>query len=64
MAKIVKFDSEARSAMLRGVDVLANTVKVTLGPPRDFGLFNNFWRAIIASSLSLIPLWTTPHKSI
>ena len=32
MAKIVKFDSEARSAMLRGVDVLANTVKVTLGP--------------------------------
>ena len=32
MAKIVKFDSEARTAMLRGVDVLANTVKVTLGP--------------------------------
>ena len=32
MAKIVKFDSEARSAMLRGVDILANTVKVTLGP--------------------------------
>ena len=30
MAKIVKFDSEARSAMLRGVDVLANTVKVHL----------------------------------
>ena len=32
MAKIVKFNSEARSAMIRGVDVLANTVKVTLGP--------------------------------
>ena len=32
MAKIVKFDSEARSSMLRGVDILANTVKVTLGP--------------------------------
>ena len=32
MAKIVKFDSDARSAMLRGVDILANTVKVTLGP--------------------------------
>ena len=30
MAKIVKFDSEARTAMLRGVDILANTVKVTL----------------------------------
>merc|ERR1739847_237227 len=26
------FDSEARAAMLRGVDILANTVKVTLGP--------------------------------
>ena len=32
MSKIVKFDSEARSQMLRGVDILANTVKVTLGP--------------------------------
>ena len=32
MAKIVKFDSEARSAMLKGVDILANTVRVTLGP--------------------------------
>ncbi|MDC1337899.1 chaperonin GroEL [Pelagibacteraceae bacterium] len=32
MAKVVKFDSEARAAMIRGVDILANTVKVTLGP--------------------------------
>ena len=32
MAKIVKFDSEARASMLKGVDILANTVKVTLGP--------------------------------
>ena len=32
MAKIVKFDSEARAAMLKGVDILANTVKTTLGP--------------------------------
>ena len=32
MAKIVKFDTEARNAMLKGVDILANTVKVTLGP--------------------------------
>ena len=32
MAKIVKFDSDARSAMLKGVDILANTVKTTLGP--------------------------------
>ena len=32
MSKIVKFDSDARAQMLRGVDILANTVKVTLGP--------------------------------
>ena len=32
MSKIVKFDSEARSAMIRGVNILADTVKVTLGP--------------------------------
>merc|ERR1711981_415139 len=26
------FDAEARAAMMRGVDILADTVKVTLGP--------------------------------
>jgi len=31
-AKEVKFHSEAREKMLRGVDILANAVKVTLGP--------------------------------
>ena len=30
--KDVKFDSDARSKLLRGIDVLANAVKVTLGP--------------------------------
>lgn len=32
MAKEIKFGKEARDAMLRGVDTLANTVKVSLGP--------------------------------
>ena len=32
MAKILKFDEEARRALEAGVDKLANTVKVTLGP--------------------------------
>ncbi|WP_010276934.1 chaperonin GroEL [Paenibacillus senegalensis] len=32
MAKDIKFSEEARRAMLRGVDALANAVKVTLGP--------------------------------
>jgi chaperonin GroEL len=31
-AKIVKFDTDARNKMLRGVDILADAVKVTLGP--------------------------------
>ena len=32
MAKIIKFDTDARSRMLKGVNTLANAVKVTLGP--------------------------------
>src|SRR5476649_874685 len=31
-AKEVKFGADARERMLRGVDILANAVKVTLGP--------------------------------
>ena len=31
-AKTVKFGTDARERMLRGVDILANAVKVTLGP--------------------------------
>ncbi|MDB2393768.1 chaperonin GroEL, partial [Alphaproteobacteria bacterium] len=32
MSKEVKFGSEARDKMLKGVDILADAVKVTLGP--------------------------------
>ncbi len=32
MAKEIKYAKDAREALLRGVDTLANTVKVTLGP--------------------------------
>ena len=32
MAKQISFDTEARSAILRGVDQLADAVKITLGP--------------------------------
>ena len=31
-AKDVRFSSDARDRLLRGVDILANAVKVTLGP--------------------------------
>ena len=32
MAKVISYDKEARESLLRGVDAVANTVKVTLGP--------------------------------
>ena len=32
MAKEIKFDTDARELLKRGVDQLANAVKVTLGP--------------------------------
>ncbi len=32
MAKEIKFATDARESMVRGVDILADTVKVTLGP--------------------------------
>jgi len=32
MSKQIKFSDDARQALIRGVDILANTVKVTLGP--------------------------------
>ena len=32
MAKILEFDENARRSLQRGVDALANAVKVTLGP--------------------------------
>ena len=31
-AKEVRFGGDARARMIRGVDILANSVKVTLGP--------------------------------
>ena len=32
MAKDIKFDIDARDGLKKGVDALANSVKVTLGP--------------------------------
>jgi chaperonin GroEL len=32
MAKLINFDAEAREKLKKGVDALANAVKVTLGP--------------------------------
>jgi chaperonin GroEL len=42
-AKEVKFDQNARDAILRGVDILANTVKVTLGPKGRNVILEKSW---------------------
>lgn len=45
MPKILKFDEEARRALERGVDILANTVKVTLGPKGRYVVLDKKWGA-------------------
>ena len=50
MVKEIKFSEDARAAMLRGVDILANTVKVTLGPKgRNVGLEKAFGSPLITN---------------
>jgi chaperonin GroEL len=43
MAKILQFDEEARRSLERGVDILANTVKVTLGPKGRYVVLDKKW---------------------
>ncbi len=50
MAKIIKFDEDARRAMERGVNALADTVKVTLGPKgRNVVLQKSFGSPVITN---------------
>src|SRR5680860_1032918 len=45
MAKTLEFDDSARRALERGVDALANTVKVTLGPRGRNVVIDKKWGA-------------------
>ena len=45
MPKILEFDERARKALERGVDTLANTVKVTLGPKGRYVVLDKKWGA-------------------
>lgn len=50
MSKDIKFSSDARAAMVRGVDILADTVKVTLGPKgRNVVLEKSFGSPLITN---------------
>ena len=45
MPKILEFDEDARRSLERGVDKLANTVKVTLGPKGRYVVLDKKWGA-------------------
>ena len=63
-AKEVKFSSDARERMLRGVDILANAVKVTLGPKgRNVVMDKSFGAPRITKAVSYthLTLPTTPY---
>jgi len=45
MAKQLKFDSEARALIKEGVDILADAVKVTLGPKGHAVALDKKWGA-------------------
>ncbi len=44
-AKLINFDQDARNALKKGVDILANTVKVTLGPKGRNVVIDKKWGA-------------------
>ena len=55
-AKEVRFHGDARERMLRGIDILANAVRVTLGPKgRNVVLDKSFGAPRITKEASLSP---------
>ena len=53
MAKEIKYGTEARSALQAGVDKLADTVRVTIGPKgRNVVLDKSFGAPLITNAVS------------
>jgi chaperonin GroEL (HSP60 family) len=46
MAKQLLFDEKARQALISGVDQLANTVKITLGPKGRYVVLSKTYRTL------------------
>jgi chaperonin GroEL len=44
-AKAIKYGEKARRKMMRGIDILADAVRVTLGPKGRHVLINKTWGA-------------------
>ena len=54
MAKEIKYGAEARAALEAGVDKLANTVRVTLGPKgRNVALDKSYGAPLILSLIHI-----------
>ena len=63
MAKEIKFSEDARRAMLRGVDALTDTVKVTLGPKgRNVVLEKTFGSPLITNQFIIIRIAFVLYK--
>lgn len=66
-AKIVKFNTDARDKMLKGVNVLADAVKVTLGPKgRNVVIQKSFGARARPRTASRSPRkssWKTPSRT-
>ena len=62
MAKIIKFDTDARTRMLKGVNTLANAVKVTLGPKGRNVVMDKSYGSpkITKDGVSVCLLYTSP----
>ena len=58
-AKIIKFGDEARKEILKGVDILADAVKVTLGPK----VVMLYWLNLLAHLVLLKMVFLLQKKS-
>mgnify|MGYP000824690248 CR=1 FL=1 len=64
MAKQIKQGEEARKALCAGIDTLADTVKITLGPKgRNVVLSKKFGAPVITNAVSYTHL-TLPTNSL
>ena len=65
MAKQIKQGEEARKALCAGIDTLADTVKITLGPKgRNVVLSKKFGAPVITMAWSALRNWVcSPSRS-
>ena len=62
MAKTIAFDEEARRSMERGLNLLADTVKVTLGPKGRNVVLDKKWGAPTITNDGVSPVTAPPPR--